>query len=150
MTSCPGVGYAHGRYCLPASLGAERYAAGFMQKGVVSKLKVAMKRQPWQGDERDLLQQSGNSCSRFIFDIHKGGAEKDWCFRHPGGRHIDTHSCCVAARHEIARAGSHSGIALTRFRVSLHAAGLRPFLCFGVADLATAWCARLDLQFPLW
>lgn len=50
----------HGKGCLPGSSCAKRYAAASMQKGVVSKLKSAMKEQLGKGNEWDPLHRSGN------------------------------------------------------------------------------------------
>lgn len=68
--SCPGVGLAHGKNCAPGSSCAKRYAAASMQKGVVSKLKLAMKELLGKGEEWDPLRRSGNPCSSPLVDAY--------------------------------------------------------------------------------
>lgn len=60
--TCPGVGTRNDTQCLPGSECAKHYAAASMQKGIVSKLKMAIKEQLGQDGSWDPTSRSGNPC----------------------------------------------------------------------------------------
>lgn len=68
--SCPGIGSANGDACPAGSACARRYAADSLRKGVVSKLKMAMKEQKGKGDEWDPVSKSGNPCASPLVDSY--------------------------------------------------------------------------------
>ena len=68
--ACPGVGTTHGRDCLPNSPCAKRYAAASMQKGIVSKLKMAMQEQLGKDSSWDPATRSGNPCCSPLVDSY--------------------------------------------------------------------------------
>ena len=68
--ACPGVGTNNGRARLPDSSCAKRYAAASMQKGIVSKLKMAIQEQLGQDGSWDPVTRSGNPCRSPLVDSY--------------------------------------------------------------------------------
>ena len=66
--SCPGVGTESGSSCRPGSSCARCYAAASIQKGQISKFKMALKEQLGKGDTWDPTTRSGNLCARPLVD----------------------------------------------------------------------------------
>ena len=60
--SCPGVGTSDETACAPGGACGKRYAAASLQKGFVSKLRMAYKESLFRGDVWDPRSANGNPC----------------------------------------------------------------------------------------
>ena len=61
--ACPGVGSTEGEACTPISGCSKQYAAGSIDKGFVSKLRMAMREILGKVEDWDPVQKQGNPCS---------------------------------------------------------------------------------------
>ena len=68
--SPPCVGLTHGNACPPGSGCAKRYAARYIDSGLVSKLHMAFRQQLGKGEEWDPVEKTGNPCSSVLVESH--------------------------------------------------------------------------------